>query len=318
MRNLLLSAGVFMGWTTGALAAEPARPAPFRCEAGEIRGVPSGDGQTVVEMVCEEIKRRSGGAGSYQVDVRSLGRRIVLTAARLDDGTSITLQLDSIEETSTSAARVAEALVAKRSLAQTQRVDNLLESETRQPLSKKGSVKFAVGVGGFSPLGHGGSGAGFSIGLIYATPRFALPAMMRFGWNQRDNRGREANFSAISVGARHYFSNRDASPFAGAGFSMIRVSAHEGRYELEPTQGYFDAARLDAAPYLEAGAEILRLHRARLSLSLQVDFPLGSLKSEEFRVYSYDPSTRRSPVERVVPSQSRYVVPATLGVTLSF
>src|SRR5688572_22486072 len=111
MRHYFLSAGIFLSLVTGALPAEHSSPAAFRCGPGEIRGVAAGDGQTAVEMVCEEIRRRSGGAGAYQVDVRSLGRRIVLTAARLDDGTSITLQLESIEETSTSAARVAEALV---------------------------------------------------------------------------------------------------------------------------------------------------------------------------------------------------------------
>jgi hypothetical protein len=317
-RAVAVPLGLLLSSVTAAAAEQAAAPAAgFRCRAGDVRGVPEADALTAVEMVCSEIRRLAPGTGTYAVSLGALGRQIVLTAAREDETASITLLLETIEEVSTSAPRVAEALVGRKPLATTQRVDNLLESETRRPLSKRGSVKFATGVAGFSPLGHGGSGAGFSIGLTYAAPQLALPVALRVGWTEGAGQDKTASFFAISAGARRYFSRRDVSAFAGAGVSMLKVRASEWHLGVEwPGRG-FDAERFGAAPYLEAGVEVLRLHRARLAFALQLDFPTGPLRSEGYTLYTTD-AGRRQRVERVIPAESRYVVPASLGVTITF
>jgi hypothetical protein len=311
MMSFVLSYGL-----AAIAAARPVVPTGFHCGAGEIRGVAQGDAQTAVEVVCEAIRRRPGATGTYAISVRSLGRQIVLGVTREDEGTSISLQLEAIEEVSAAAARVAEALVAGRPLETTQRVDNLLESETRTPLAKKGSVRFAIGVSGFSPLGHGGSGAGFSLGLTYAAPTVALPVALRFGSNQTESGGPNASFFALSAGGRRYFSKRDLSPFGGVGLSMLRLSASEGGYHADDR--YFDGTRFGVAPYLEGGVEMLRLHRAHLAFTLHVDLPLGSLRSSEYPVYTYDPRSRQERVTQVIAARSRYVVPTTFGVTVTF
>ena len=292
-------------------AAATPEPAAFPCRAGEIRGVAEADGRTATELVCEAIRDRAAGAGTYEISLRSLGQQIILTAVRVDQGTSITVTLDAIEEVTTAASRVAEAVVGRHSLPSTQRVDNLLESETRVPLSKKGSVRWALGVNGFTPLGHGGSGAGFSIGLTYVTPAVSVPAEMRFGWGDEGSR-RDAAFFALSIGGRRFFSKTDVSPFAGAGLSMLRVSASQGSYDAP---GHFEGERFGAAPYLEAGVEMLRLHRTRLALVARVDVPMGPLRSPAYSYYYYGTGGRGSATE---PARTRYVAPTTLGVTVTF
>jgi hypothetical protein len=190
-----------------------------------------------------------------------------------------------------------------------------MESETRAPLSKKGTVRFTVGVDGFAPLGHGGTGAGFSLGVVYATPSFALPVDFRFG-AQPDSGGRDASFFAVSAGARRYFSTRDTSPFLGAGLSMLGQDASEGQYGAIGDH-YFDGDSFGVAPYVEGGVELLRLHRARLGLLAHVDVPLSAVYSEAYPVYTWDPVTGGM-TERMMPAEERYVLPMTFGVRVAF
>ena len=140
-----------------------------------------------------------------------------MTATRLDTGESISVRAGGLEEVPLASARIAEALVHHRTLVSTQRVDNLLEEETREARVKRGSVKFTLGVADLESIGHGARGAGFSLGLMYSTPRFALPAEMRFAWD--DNAYPEPGISlfSVSVGGRGYLSKRDVSPFVEAG-----------------------------------------------------------------------------------------------------
>jgi hypothetical protein len=297
----LLSLAALAG--SGSPSIEAAEGSAFRCVAGEVRGVEPADAQTAIELVCDAI-RATDAAGTFSVSLRSLGHDIILSAAR-DQGAPVTATLSGIEEAQTAAARLAAAVVDKHALPTTQRIDNLLETETREPLSKKGSVRFSTGVNGFTPLGHGGSGAGFSLGLIYAAPTVALPVDMRFAWNESSDGSPSASLFAISVGGRRYFSRRDLSPFAGAGFSMLRLSAEEGHYD----SGRFEGTRFGFAPYLEGGIEILRLHRARLAFGLRLDVPTGSLRSDGASDY-YGQPTR--------PPSSRYVMPLSAGATIAF
>jgi hypothetical protein len=310
-RTVVVSLAVALSLATAPLGAETSA---FQCTAGASRGVPAADAQTAVEMVCEALAQRAGRTGTYEVTLRPLGRKILLTAGRLDPPGARSLQLETIEEVATAAPRIAEALVSERPLDTTQRVDNLLEFETHTTRSKQGSVRFAVGVSDFTPIGHGGSGAGFSLGLLYSAPQIALPVDLRFGWNARDAIGREASFVAVSAGARRYLSKRDTSPFVGGGLSMLHLEASEGAYG----SGYFHGERLGMAPYLETGVEILRLHRARLAFLVRVDLPTGSLRSEEYPIYVWDPALGQERMTETARSQSRYVAPASLGMTVAF
>ncbi len=312
-RRRLHPAAVTLSVLVAALAASGIAPAEerFQCALTESSGLSDADAATATRLVCDELRRESGGRGEFSVSLRTLGSLVMMTASRADTATSVTVRATGLEEIPLAASRVAEALVRGRAFASTQRVDNLTRDETREALSKKGSVKFFLGVADVESLGHGARGAGFSIGLVYASPRFSLPAEMRFGWDDASYGEKQIDLFSISVGARRYFSKRDVSPFAGAGLGILKLSASEGGDDLGGD--YFHGDRFGVAAYVEGGVEMLRLHRARFGIHVRADIPTGSLHSEGGIAFD----------ERGVPIWSRmesrrYVVPVTIGLNLAF
>jgi hypothetical protein len=153
---------------------------------------------------------------------------------------------------------------------------------------------------------------------MYASPRFALPVEVRFAWDDSPNGEPGLSFFAISVGGRGYLSKRDVSPFVGGGLGVLNLHATEGGYP-DLASGYFDGERSGVAPDLEAGVEMLRLHRGRVALVVRADFPTGALRSEAIEGWSYwDEYARRSYSQPSYPAQERYVVPLTIGLTVAF
>ena len=293
---------------TSLQAAGARAEVAFRCELVEARGLPSADAATASELLCEQLRRASSGRGAYGIRLTTLGKTVILEATRDQPTGSVTVRLDGIEELPAAAPRIADSLVHGKALATTQRVDNLLEVETRPAPTKKGSLKFGLGVADVESPGWGARATGFSLGLMYATPGFALPAEMRFAWSDSSNGPKELQLFSLSVGGRAYFSKRNTSPFLGAGLGILNLSASDNNW---PTSG-FNADRTGVAPYIEGGVEMLRLHRGRIALLLRADFPTGSLKSPE--TLDWNSSGRRI----LFPAQSQYIVPLTIGVNLAF
>ncbi len=316
MRRFATAFLLLLGSTVPASADEP-----FRCLLIEAGGVSEAEARTAVGLICDDLRHESGGRGTFEIRMGTLGSLVNVTATRLDTGESISVRAEGLEEIPLASARIAEALVHHRTLATTQRVDNLLVEETRETRVKRGSVKFTLGVADVESIGHGARGAGFSLGLMYASPRFALPAEMRFAWDEAEYGEPGISLFSVSLGGRGYLSKRDVSPFVGGGLGILRLEASEGEfpYPGSPSSGYFQAERFGLAPYVEAGVEVLRLHRGRIALHVRADFPLAALHSEAVEVWSeWDPAGRPPHVEQVYPAQSRYVVPVSLGLSVAF
>jgi hypothetical protein len=303
------------GWGTTVRADEA-----FRCELKESGSLSPTDARTAAQVICAQLRRASSGQGGFGVSVATLGTLVVVTVAREGTANSVSVQVEAVEEIPVAAVRIADALVRGEGFAKTQRVDNLLQGETRPALTKKGSIKFTVGVADVESAGHGARAAGFSVGVAYVSPRFALPAEMRFAWDDTQGSEPRLDLFSLSVGGRGYLSKRDISPFVGAGLGVLRLHAAEGGYPGSGSlpQGYFDAERFGVAPYIEAGLELLRLHRGRVALQVRADWPLGELKSREIEFSSWDYVTGQ-PVDRVVyPARSKYLVPISIGLTVAF
>lgn len=305
-------------WTLGAFAvgagaaAQPA--ATPRCSAGQVAGVPPEHAETAVAIVCDELTRaaRKAGvtAGDFSVDLRPLGQALVLTLSRESPADGRTLRLESIEEVPTAAPRVVEALVYGLPLDATQRVDNLVASETRYTPLRRGSVKPTFGVVGLTTLGHSAPvGAGFSLGLEYVTPRFAIPGELRWAGNTQDGGGHATLFT-LSTGGRWYTSRRDASPFVGGGLSWLFLTASDYRsYDGNGFYGQTDGL----APYAEGGVELLRLHRARLRATVRADFVTQRIRGDAS--CDWDPDYR---VCTPRPRRERYILPLTFSLGISF
>jgi hypothetical protein len=301
--------------------AGPGAPAhadeTFRCELREARGVPPVDAATAAELVCAEIRRASDGRGAYGVAFATLGRTVVVTATREAPAASVTVEVDGLEELPKAAPRIADALAHGLGLATTQRVDNLLVAETRPARVKNGSVKFVAGAADFESPGHGGRAAGFSLGLMYSAPRFALPVEMRFAWDDSAYGEKGLDLFSLSVGGRGYLSKRDVSPFVGGGLGVLTLSASEGDYS--GSGDYFYGERSGIAFYAEAGVEMLRLHRGRVALVVRADLATASLRSDDIPAWEYwDPVESRLYSQTGHTAQSRYVVPITIGLSVAF
>ena len=204
MRRLVAVILLALGSTAPAAADEP-----FQCVLKEAGGISAAEAGTAVGLICDDLRRESGGRGAFEIRLGILGSLVNVTATRLDTGESISVRAEGLEEVPLASARIAEALVHHRTLATTQRVDNLLEEETREARVKRGSVKFTLGVADLESIGHGARGAGFSLGLTYATPRFALPAEMRFAWD--DNAYPEPGMSLFSVSSEGAATSRSGT-----------------------------------------------------------------------------------------------------------
>lgn len=312
--------GVATVLALAAVAAQAQADPTFRCELTAASGLPPADAGAAAQVLCDELKRASEGRGAFGITLATLGKNVVVTATR-DGGTDpVTVRVDSIEEVPRAAARIALALVKGEAFASTQRVDNLLEDEARPALTKKGAIKFSVGIADVESVGHGARAAGFSLGLQYASPRFTLPAEMRFAWGDYSYEKPGLDLFSLSVGGRYFLSKRDVSPFVGGGLGILRLHAREGDYPSPDRPGsvYFEAERFAVAPYVEVGVEVLRLHRGRVALQVRADFPTGALESQPFEAYTYDDRTGRPGASHVYPAQSRYVVPVSIGVSVTF
>jgi opacity protein-like surface antigen len=304
-----------------APAAAPARAVePFQCGPKDVHGVAADDAETAAALVCGALRRESGGAGRFEVSLGTLGSAIILTVERREPSGSVSARLERLEEIEVAAPRLARALVRGEAFTSTQRVDNLLESETRSAPVKHGAVRFAASVADVETPGLGARATGFSLGLQYVTPRFALPVDLRFGLDEDRYPAARASLFAVSLGGRYFFSTRDTSPFAGAGMGLLWLDASEGAFpeSAAGNAGYFAADTLQVAPYLEVGVEALRLHRGRVGLFVRVDLPLSTLKSPETRYYEWDAAADGPGSERVVPGGTRYVAPVSIGVHVSF
>jgi hypothetical protein len=284
-----------------------ASPEPFRCEATEVAGLPAADAATAVAIICDELASVSGRSGAYGISMRALGESVIMTVrhAGADDGR--TLILEGLKEVPTAAHRLAEAVVLGKPIEDTRLVDNLVRSEGRDLVTRPGSRKFEVGALVMAGGQGTGTGAGFAIALSYDSPSFAIPSELRFAHSSDGDR--DMSLFSIDAGGRVYFSRHDTSPFVGGGLSVLYLSLEDLREGDRYV--YVNDSHWGPGLYAEAGVQLFRLHKGRLTAKVRADFPLYSLHPEGF---DYD---ARGRTVRVDEGQ-RYVVPITFGLTMSF
>jgi hypothetical protein len=285
----------------------------FRCKALETKGLPPDDVATAVDIVCRELASVSGGAGSYEVLVRPLGESVVLTVSRPDAAGGRSLVLDGLAEVPTAARRLADAVVLGKAIEETRLVDNLVRSEGRSLVTRPGSRKFELGAFGLGSSQGSRTGAGFSIALAYDSPAFAIPAELRFAQSSGGDRpGVSVSLFSLDAGGRYFVSRRATSPFVGGGLSFLHLSLSEMRDQRRYVS--LEDSRWGPGLYAETGVQLFRLHRGRLTAKLRADFPMFSLHPEG---YDY-PENTRNPRPMRLDGGSRYVVPLTFGLTMSF
>jgi hypothetical protein len=272
-----------------APAAAPAAPADTRpaCRLGEHGGIDDASASTATQIVCDAIQHAGPAPGEhFRVSLGTLGHIVVLTVA--EEGAtpgstadSRQLRLQNVEEIPVAAPRVAEALVRRMPLDETQKVDNLVGEETRVPRSKGGRTHFAMGLMGVTPPLDKGltPSPGLILDLHYETAngRLELGGDLRFGGGSNyDGTIAAVNgFFEFSMGGRYYTSDTDFSPYIGGGFAW-------SYFNLTLPNGGFSNDHSGLGAYVGTGFEVLRTHSSHLALGARLDLPFYEFRGPQY------------------------------------
>jgi len=311
---------------------EPEAPAPEAqpsqvtvtippCRLAEHDGFEEADARTAAQLVCLAIGRAGASPTErYRVSLGKLGNTIILSVVR--EGATIGSTVDSremrlqgIEEVEIAAPRIADSIVKGTPLADTQKVDNLVGGETRQPKSAPGKVHFALGlVGLMPPLDQGAAPApGIDLDLHYETAsgRLELGGSFRAGGGAASNTAPSMDFAIFSLGGRYYLNDTDFSPYVGGGLSW-------GYLNLKIDQQSESGDNSGLGAYVDAGFEIMRTHHTHLALGVRLDLPFYALNmNPNYSSYNYDPVTGTTNTTAPT-SPTYYYAPLSLEARITF
>ncbi|MDP9149776.1 MAG: hypothetical protein M3O36_07560, partial [Myxococcota bacterium] len=298
------------------------------CRLAEHAGVAEADAATAAQLVCADLAHAGASSDArYRVSLGKLGSAIILSVAREGDSLGSTvdsreMRLQGIEEVSVAGPRIAESIVRGTPLKETEKVDNLVGDETRQPKNKPGKTHFAIGLlGMFPPLDHGlGPAAGGILDVHYETASFELGGSMRFGGGSFNDSSPKIAFFLAGVGGRYFLTETDASPYLGGGLAG-------GHLDLTlPTTasgGRFSGNNSGLSAYIEAGVQILRTNHAHLALGARLDLPFYALNNNSgYPGYSYPPPPNNPAGYGSAPANpgpnSIYYAPLSIEMRLTF
>lgn len=186
-----------------------------------------------------------------------LDRRFVLRVGRLGDkipmsleetardgsaASVVNLAATGIEEADVVISRLVVALVSKKSVASTARLRTVVDVETIEPKKLPSERHWTIGAPAFP--------GGFYSAYTRETANWRVDLTLQ-GTGKWGESGSGAGF--FGVGGAYLFSDGPSSPFVGGGAGMVWVDDKEG-----------------TGAHLEAGMELLRLHRMRFIVAADV------------------------------------------------
>jgi hypothetical protein len=304
-----------------AAARSSPRPVGAACLVGQNAGVAWSDSETAALLVCRELRWQGvkvgapgepgiGARAAYRVKLRRLGNIYLLDVSHESPVGMVVdsrnVQLASLEELPVAAARVAAALIQKKPVAATAKVNSIFGDEARVYPKKHGEFLYGLGVFGLALVGEQFMvGAGPQGQLFHETSDYSVGGSIRLGSARQGDES--ALLFGLSFGGRYFFNPTDISPYLGGGlgFHLTKV---ESRYREETEYSYYSrredelTGKLFGA-YLSAGFELLRLYNSRLDFELRVDLPFNQLEPSSYN-------------DRQL--SARYVVPVSLAAAYSW
>lgn len=251
--------------TPSARAEEPA-PCALEMHAG----VEDADAQAVEEIVCAEVRSKLAGRGVHRVRVAKLGGKVVLTLRETHaagDTAEKQLVLSGLEEVPVAAPRLTEAISETKVVEDTQTATNIVGVEARPYKKKTSEVHALLEMVGLAALGpKSGSGGGVQFGLSAGSETWAFLGELRLA-------GGKADHIALTGGTRHFFSDRDTSPFVGMGMGIETMNV-----DRDSGGGL--------AFYLELGVDVLRTRQFGGMFGLRVDLPTFAIDDYGGKYYT--------------------------------
>ena len=307
------------GIVEAPVTAPPPVVLSMSCLLGGHAGIDDADAQTAGHLVCDEIARAGGPSGvHYRVDIGKLGTTIILSVAREDTPGTISdtreLRLQSIEEVSVAAPRLAGAIVHGEPIAETVTTENVVGEETRVPKTRPGSIHFALGLEGLlPPLDQGvAPAAGVLLDWHYEARRLELGVGLRGGGSSGSNNSPSLGYFMIDVGGRYFFSDADIAPYVGGGLEWMYLN-------LSVPNESFSGNNGGLGVFADGGIEILRTHHTHLAFGARLDLPFFSIQNNN----SSGDSTGYSGINGAVATNapvttSSYFAPLSLEMRLTF
>lgn len=286
-------------------ASSPApAPAVVVCLIGAHPGMNEADAHTATMLICHELRKQGVPVGDptyeapasatvYRSAFHRLGEKILIRLSQESPAGSIVLDrqlmLAKIEEVTAAAPRLVDALVHRKTIQSTITVENVVEADAPARRKKTGEFLWSIGLfGTFVPGTDILAKPGMEMGGFYETESYAVGTQFRFTGGEQG----QDSFAHLSfgIGGRYFFNNRNLTPYVGGGLAWSTLG-----YESE---GVFeDDAETGLGAYAVAGMEFLRLYESRMMLELRIDAPLFQLHSG---------------------SESKYIVPVTLGISYAW
>ncbi len=265
------------------------------------------------------IARAGGPPGAhYRVDLGKLGSTIILSVAREGDRPGTTadtreLRLQSIEEVSVAAPRLAVAIVHGAPIAETETTENLVGQETRVPRTKPGSIHFALGLTGLlPPLNQGlAPAAGLMMDWHYETDHLEMGVGLRGGGGSGGGNEPTLGYFMVDLGGRYYFSDADFSPYVGGGLEWMYLNLQVPGENFSGNNGGLGA-------FANAGVEILRTHHAHLALGARLDLPFFSIQNSNATGTGGQYAGATSNLVATTTTSSTYYTPVSLEMRLTF
>jgi hypothetical protein len=284
-----------------ATPAAAAKQAGAFCALGEVTGVDSGEAYVAARVVCDEVWRSSGGKpnATYQVSFGKLGSKILLRlestgADGLRDERH--LEMVTLDETSSAAPRLAQALVENKSLKETETTSNVLTKDTRRDNQKNGSMKLEAGIVGTAVFGPAlvAPAPGLYMQLAYMFDRASLNAGLRFGANDKSQ-----NFS-LNAGVDYHLTEGDIAPFVGGGAAWSVMGVQPSEEAKVSASGF--------GLYAQAGVTAFRTSRTNFRIGLRADAPFYALQGQR-----YLRGTQSYETEKV----TTYAIPVSITVGIA-
>lgn len=224
--------------------------------------------RTLQQLTEAALRARGVFDGAFVLRVGRLGGKIPMSLERVaSDGSPAqvsSLAATGIEEADVVVSRLVDSIVLKRSVASTARIRTVVEVETEEPKKLPSERHWTIGAPAFP--------GGFYSAYTRETAHWRVDVTL-MGTGKWGESGSGAGF--FGVGGAWLFSDGPSSPFIGGGAGMVWVDEQEG-----------------TGAHLEAGIELLRLHRMRFIIAGDVIIP------------AFDPrkNNRFADAKRIYPS----------------
>lgn len=189
----------------------------YSCLIADRGALEEVDARTAADVVCGELVKQKAPVGRYTIRFGRLGSRTRFVVASGEEEREAWLA--SLDELSVAAARVVEALLTRRTVGQTEKVDSVLASEASAPRTKHGQLSVGLSIIGATTAGVATNvSTGFGLALLYRASRYGLFAEGRAtGIGSANEKLAELS---LGIGGHWFFSDADFAPFVGGGLQV--------------------------------------------------------------------------------------------------